>query len=66
MGVLPLSSAKHAAFLHHEVPGIHLTEPILQRMNEAGEQSARTGIEIALELIAEMRDVVSGIYLMPR
>ncbi len=65
MGVLPLSSSKHAAFLHHEVPGISIPEDIRQRMDESGENSARTGIQIALELIEEMRDLVHGIYLMP-
>ena len=65
MGVLPLSSAKHAAFLHHEVPGITIPEEIRRRMEESAEQSTRTGIQIALELIEEMRDLVHGIYLMP-
>ncbi len=65
MGVLPLVSARHAAFLQHEVPGVNIPQEIHDRMTSAGEQAARTGIEIALELIQQMIQVAQGIYLMP-
>ncbi|HZW04213.1 MAG TPA: methylenetetrahydrofolate reductase, partial [Anaerolineaceae bacterium] len=65
VGLLPLASVRHAAFLQHEVPGIDIPEPIHQRVAAAGEKGAREGIQIAIELISQMRPVFQGIYLMP-
>jgi homocysteine S-methyltransferase len=65
VGVLPLASARHAAFLQHEVPGITIPDPIYEKMTQAGENGARTGIQIAIELIEQLRPVFQGIYLMP-
>ena len=65
IGLLPLSSARHAAFLAQEVPGITIPQVTLERMNAAGEKGARVGIEIAIELIGQLRACSQGIYLMP-
>jgi homocysteine S-methyltransferase len=64
-GVLPLFSAKHAAFLHNEVPGIHIPDAILQRVNAAGEGAPQVGVQIAVELLTQLRPRVQGVYLMP-
>ena len=32
MGIMPLYSARHAHFLHNEIPGITIPEAILHRM----------------------------------
>jgi 5,10-methylenetetrahydrofolate reductase len=65
VGILPLASARHANFLHHEVPGIAIPVEIQNRMDQAGENGAHTGIEIAIELTQQLKKVVQGIYLMP-
>jgi homocysteine S-methyltransferase len=65
IGFLPLVSARHAAFLHHEVPGITIPEEIRLRMENSGENGARTGIEIAIELIQQIKPAAQGVYLMP-
>jgi homocysteine S-methyltransferase len=65
VGILPLASARHAKFLHHEVPGISIPDDIRNRMDRAGENGAHTGIEIAIELTQQLKKVVQGIYLMP-
>ncbi|HEX7568448.1 MAG TPA: bifunctional homocysteine S-methyltransferase/methylenetetrahydrofolate reductase [Anaerolineaceae bacterium] len=65
VGVLPLASARHAAFLNHEVPGITIPEPILKEIAQATENSARTGIKIAIELIDQFRPLSQGVYIMP-
>ncbi len=65
IGFLPLVSARHAAFLHHEVPGITIPEEIRTRMENSGENGARTGIKIAIELIEQIKSDVQGVYLMP-
>jgi methionine synthase / methylenetetrahydrofolate reductase(NADPH) len=65
VGVLPLASARHAAFLAHEVPGITIPAEILGRMEKSGDKGAREGIQIGIELIQQLRPVAQGIYLMP-
>ncbi len=66
VGVLPLYSARHAAFLHNEVPGISIPEEMQQRIRQAGEAAPREGIQIALELVEQMRSWAAGIYIMPQ
>ena len=43
VGVLPLVSYKNAEFLHNEVPGMQIPEPIRERMRKAtpGAEAAR-------------------------
>jgi homocysteine S-methyltransferase len=65
VGLLPLASARHAAFLQHEVPGILVPDEIYQRMEQSGENAAREGIKIAIELVEQLRPHFQGIYLMP-
>ena len=65
LGVLPLMSAKHAEFLHNEVPGITLTDDARQRMKAAGDRGVAAGIKLAQELLIEAKDLVAGTYLMP-
>ncbi len=66
VGVLPLVSVRHAAFLQNEVPGISIPAVFLERMQEAGDKAAQVGVCIAMELIEQMRSWASGIYLMPQ
>jgi methionine synthase I (cobalamin-dependent) len=65
VGVLPLYGARHAAFLHNEVPGIDIPEEIHHRLRQSGDQAPQEGVRIVLELVAEMRTWARGIYLMP-
>lgn len=73
LGILPLVSGRHAAFLHNEVPGLSIPEAIRSRINAAESadiENAKAnapaeGIKIAIELVEQMRPHVQGIYLMP-
>jgi len=65
MGILPLQSYRHAEFLHNEVPGIRIPEPILARMHEAANDGQRCGVDLARELLEECRGMANGVYLMP-
>jgi homocysteine S-methyltransferase len=68
VGILPLVNARHAAFLHHEVPGIIIPESVRQGMIAEGspeDKNSRIGIKYAIELVEELRPWVSGIYIMP-
>ncbi|QPA31689.1 bifunctional homocysteine S-methyltransferase/methylenetetrahydrofolate reductase [Thermaerobacillus caldiproteolyticus] len=67
IGIMPLTSARNADFLHHEVPGITLSEKIRSRMASCANnpiQSAREGIAIAKSLIDAAFDLFNGIYLI--
>jgi len=65
VGILPLANSRHAAFLHHEVPGITIPAGIRERMEKVGENDTREGVKIAIELIEEMKDFSKGAYIMP-
>jgi homocysteine S-methyltransferase len=65
VGVLPIYSARHALFLHNEVPGINIPDTTRERLRDAGDKAPEVGVSIALELIKQM-DWASGIYLMPQ
>jgi homocysteine S-methyltransferase len=65
VGILPLHSARHAEFLHNEVPGITVPEGVRARLREAGDHGLRVGIETAQAVLAEAHGRYAGAYLMP-
>jgi methionine synthase / methylenetetrahydrofolate reductase(NADPH) len=65
MGLMPLFSLKHATYLHNEVPGINIPETILKRIEDAGEDAAQEGVQIAQELLRDIKGLVAGAYIIP-
>jgi methionine synthase / methylenetetrahydrofolate reductase (NADH) len=65
VGVLPLYNARHAAFLHNEVPGIFIPETLRQQMADAGDDGPAVGVRLATDLLADLHGLVQGAYLMP-
>lgn len=65
LGILPLVSARHAEFLHHEVPGITIPEASRTAMAAAGARGSEAGIEMADALLAAVEGEAAGTYLMP-
>jgi methionine synthase / methylenetetrahydrofolate reductase(NADPH) len=65
-GVLPLVSSHHAEFLHNEVPGIVIPDPVRERMRVAADRAEAEGLRLAMELTHEVREVAAGIYVMPQ
>lgn len=65
LGVLPLHTARHAEFLHNEVPGITIPDHVRAAMHGAGERGAEVGLEMARALLDEMAPFVQGTYVMP-
>jgi homocysteine S-methyltransferase len=66
VGILPLVSLKHASFLDHEVPGISIPDKTIRRLEQAGDQAAKEGVRIAVELIQQVKSWAQGVYIMPQ
>jgi homocysteine S-methyltransferase len=64
-GVLPLVSARHAEFLHNEVPGVTIPEAVRSRIAAAGEEGSTVGVELAVEVLDRARGLVQGAYVIP-
>ena len=65
LGVLPLQSARHAEFLHNEVPGITIPDATRTAMHDAGDRGSEVGLEQSLALLEAVSAEVSGTYIMP-
>ena len=64
-GVGPLASARTATWIRENVPGIHIPDPIIQRLAGAEDQK-KEGQKICVELIQQIREIpgVSGVHVM--
>jgi methionine synthase I (cobalamin-dependent)/5,10-methylenetetrahydrofolate reductase len=66
LGVMPLLSSRNAEFLHNEVPGIKIAEPLREKLRACSDDQAAT--RIGLEVAREVRDVAleafNGVYLI--
>jgi len=65
VGLMPLHSARHAEFLHNEVPGITVPDDVRARMKAAGDRGLRAGVEMAQALLRDVHARHAGAYLMP-
>jgi homocysteine S-methyltransferase len=67
IGLLPLASYKNAEFLHHEVPGMTVPQSIRDRMEGVGKGPAARaeGVKIAQEALADFKERIAGVYIMP-
>lgn len=63
-GIIMLKSAGMARFMNKNVAGVFVPEPLIQRMAKA-EDKVKTSIEIAAELIKELKGMCQGIHIMP-
>jgi homocysteine S-methyltransferase len=65
IGVWPLLNGRQAIFLHNEVPGISIPEPIMARMaGLEGAEGRKEGVEIAKEVTRAVLDHFPGVYFM--
>ena len=66
VGILPLVGVKHANFLHNEVPGISIPDETRKRIEAAGDEGVKAGVEIAVELVEQAKAWAGGVYIMPQ
>ncbi|AGF28355.1 MULTISPECIES: bifunctional homocysteine S-methyltransferase/methylenetetrahydrofolate reductase [Bacillus amyloliquefaciens group] len=67
IGIMPLTSSRNAEFIHHEIPGIKLSDSIREKMALAGEDKQKQKIEglaIAKSLLDTACELFNGIYLI--
>jgi len=62
-GIIPLKSAGMARFMNKNVAGVFVPEELINKMAEA-EDKAQTGIEIAANLIKELKGMCQGVHIM--
>ena len=65
IGVGPLKSAQAARWIRSNVPGVHIPEHIIKRLDGANDQQ-QEGKQICIEIIQEIQDIkgVSGVHVM--
>jgi len=65
IGVGPIPSAKTARWLRSRVPGVHIPDAIVERLERAADPRAE-GTRICVELVRQIRDVrgVAGVHVM--
>jgi 5,10-methylenetetrahydrofolate reductase len=65
IGVGPLPSSKTARWMKNNVPGVHIPDAIIERMEKAKDQRAE-GKQLAVDLIQEIKEIegVSGVHVM--
>ncbi len=66
VGITPLKSYKTAMYMNNEIPGVFIPAALLKRMQAAGDGAEEQGVQIALELIEQVRRLqgIHGIHLM--
>ena len=64
-GIWPLVSYRNALFMRNEVPGVVVPDAVMERMAAvtSREDQLATGIQIARESVARVRDRVAGIQV---
>jgi 5,10-methylenetetrahydrofolate reductase len=65
VGVGPLASAKTARWIRSNVPGIHIPDAVIKRLEGAQDQKAE-GKKLCIDIINEVKDIkgVSGVHVM--
>lgn len=65
VGIMPLRSYRHAEFLHNEIPGINIPDPVRERFRSAGKNGAVLGVKLAADFLRETKHMVAGAYMLP-
>jgi 5,10-methylenetetrahydrofolate reductase len=63
-GVIPLRSARMARFMNANIPGIKVPESVIETMEQASDPRRR-GLEIAAQLVRDLRSLCEGVHIMP-
>jgi 5,10-methylenetetrahydrofolate reductase len=65
LGIVLLKSAGMAKYMNRSVPGVQVPEPIIKRLADAPKEAReKVSVEIAAELIRQMKPMCQGVHLM--
>lgn len=67
IGIMPVTSYNNALFLHNEVPGIKLSEDILEQFEAVKDDKAKTkalSLKLSKDLIDMVHEYFNGLYLI--
>ncbi len=62
-GIIPLKSVGMARFMNKNVAGVFVPEELIKKMADA-EDKTRTGIQIAADLIKQLKGICQGVHIM--
>ncbi len=62
-GIIPLKSAGMARFMNKNVAGVFVPEGLIEKM-AAAEDKTLMGIEIAADIIKQLKDMCQGVHVM--
>jgi homocysteine S-methyltransferase len=64
VGIWPIRTLELLVRVHNEVPGMVVPEHVQERYRRAGPRAREIGGDLGLELIAGVRDLASGVYVV--
>ncbi|MHB8105772.1 MAG: methylenetetrahydrofolate reductase [Dehalococcoidales bacterium] len=65
VGIIPLKNAGFARYMNTNVAGIRVPDDLIQKMADAAkEDREKVGIQIAADLIKEMKPMCQGVHIM--
>ncbi|MGW7986219.1 bifunctional homocysteine S-methyltransferase/methylenetetrahydrofolate reductase [Staphylococcus shinii] len=67
IGIMPVTSYNNALFLHNEVPGIKLSDEILEQFEAVKDDKAKTkalSLKLSKDLIDTVHEYFNGLYLI--
>jgi homocysteine S-methyltransferase len=67
VGILPLRNARHAEFMHNEVPGVRVPDRLRALISGAPSdaEALTIGVDEAGQLASGVKSMAKGVYLMP-
>jgi methylenetetrahydrofolate reductase (NADPH) len=64
-GIIPLKNAGMAKYMNANVAGVHVPDDLIQKMSAAAkEDREKIGIQIAADLIKQMKPMCQGVHIM--
>lgn len=65
VGLMPLRDARHAEFLHHEVPGTKIPDKLRKRLSNANKtELINESVAITQELLLAIKELFPGVHIL--
>jgi methylenetetrahydrofolate reductase (NADPH) len=66
VGLVPLRTAKGARYMHDQLPGVRVPRPIIDALDDAGEDSEAAGLDLTVDVVGGIRAIegIGGVHLM--